>query len=377
MKVALSLAPHNRHVLRSAARLFLHDNDPERAHDIIARNAATKQDPWLIASEIALAEVAGRSPRFFKQGVRMLDEKEARPRHLTELAGSVGTEELLNGSRKKSRKAFAQSMIDPTGSALAQGEWAAPRLGEDIIPVSRLNTTLEAWEAIAFHLYRTGSFHAVPDTCWSWADADPFSIRPYEFGAATSGFIEDYESAIALANRGLEIRPQAPGLLNAAAFALGSLGRVEEAEEALDRVGQLSENGWRYLVAANRGLLTFRKGDEAGGTELYQHAIEGFARIGAPELSARARIYLAREAFIIGSAAAPELLSEARAAMKPFEKTETMLTLRRVEAFARGETEQVPGKLKQTARPSTPRHITVRFPDGTARDIRLAPASRR
>ena len=48
MRVARQLAPDNRHVLRSAARLYLHVGRPEKAHDLLLRSAATRSDPWLI-----------------------------------------------------------------------------------------------------------------------------------------------------------------------------------------------------------------------------------------------------------------------------------------------------------------------------------------
>jgi hypothetical protein len=65
MMTALQLAPQNRHVLRSAARLFLHVGDPECAHDLVARNDATKNDPWLIAAEIAIAYLLIAPSRFW------------------------------------------------------------------------------------------------------------------------------------------------------------------------------------------------------------------------------------------------------------------------------------------------------------------------
>jgi Flp pilus assembly protein TadD len=43
MTVALHLAPFNRHVLRCASRMYLHLGDPERAHDLLKENAATKR----------------------------------------------------------------------------------------------------------------------------------------------------------------------------------------------------------------------------------------------------------------------------------------------------------------------------------------------
>lgn len=337
MSVALSLAPDNRHVLRSAARLFLHIDQPDRAHDLIARNDATKQDPWLIASEIALAGVAERTPRFFKVGQRFLDEESFNPRQISELAGAVATEELFGGNRRKARKDFGRSLVDPTGSALAQGEWASPTLGPDLVSVRALRSTPEPSEAFAYHLYRTGHFRFVPDICLRWANSDPFSIRPFEFGTATAGLIEEYEKAAQLALRGLELRPNAPTLLNGAAFALASLGKLAEATELLDRISATEEERARHIASANRGLIAFRLGDSDKAKSLYREAAAGFSRLGMAELSARAQVYLAREALLAGSDEASEMLNAAREAMKPYKKTETNVVLRRVEALFEGK----------------------------------------
>lgn len=329
--VALTLAPDNRHVLRSAARFFLHADDPERAHDLIAKSAATRDDPWLIAAEVAFAEVAERRPRFIKSGVRMLDVADLPARQLTELAGSIATEELIHGNRRKARKDFSKSMIDPTGSALAQGEWATPELGADVVPVARLKSAPEASEAIAFHLYRVGQYKKVAEVCEAWADADQFSIRPFEFGSATAGFIEQYDKAVELALRGLQLRPKAPSLLNAAAFALASSGRLSEASEILARLQIVDDRRWHYTAEANRGLLAFRSGNSDLALRHYREAIEGFSKEGLGETSARAKLYLAREAVLAGHPNADNFVNDAREALKPYKTPDLLLTQKRVE----------------------------------------------
>lgn len=236
MGVALAIAPTNRHVLRSAARLFLHADTAERAHDVIVRNVATKSDPWLIAAEVALADIAKRSPRFYKQGTRMLDDRSGSARQLTELAGAIGTDELLNGNRKRARRNFELSMRDPTGSALAQGEWASIQTGVEVVSESSLCTTLEAAEARAFHLHRMGDYRAVPDICFEWAKSDSFSIRPFAFGSSIAGLLDDHEVAMELASKGLALRGDTIGLLNAMAFSLASTDKPARAAEYLSKV---------------------------------------------------------------------------------------------------------------------------------------------
>jgi tetratricopeptide (TPR) repeat protein len=348
MSVALALAPHNRHVLRSAARLFLHRNEPEKAHELILRNDATGHDPWLMSAEIALAEVAERRPRFLKSAQRFLERANVPARQISELAGALGTEELLNGNRRKARRDFASSLLDPTGNSLAQGEWAALDLGPALVPVARLKSAPEPSEALAFHLQRLGHFKYVPKVCIAWAAEDPFSIRPYEFGTATASFIERYNEAAVLALKGLELRPNAPSLLNGAAFSLACSGRLDDAKRYLDRIGYLSDAWWEYFTAANRGLIAFRSGDEDQALTRYREAIDGFARAGNAEMSARARVYLAREAILAGSEKSEQLLKEAQTAIAQHKGSrETIMTLRRAEETLLKKKSPVPDEVQR------------------------------
>jgi hypothetical protein len=154
--VALQLAPNNRHVLRAASRFFLHKNDPIRAYDIVARSDAIN-DPWLVASELALAELIDRDTRFYKLGIGMLGQQML-PRQITELAGSLATKELIEGNKKKARRFFRESMADPNANALAQAEWATPNFGSNLFSLETLNAVEEAHEAAQTTIFVMASF---------------------------------------------------------------------------------------------------------------------------------------------------------------------------------------------------------------------------
>lgn len=267
-----------------------------------------------MAAEIALAEIAERSPTYLKQGLATIDGAGLRPHQITELAGAIGTVDLLEGNRKRSRRLFSKSMTDPNGNALAQGEWAAASLGAEIIPSMSLSTVPEAGEAKALHLYRGSRFQQAVGVCEEWMESDPFSLRPYEFASTAAGLVEDYENALSFANRGMELRLSAPLLLGAA-FALASTGRLEEAAAKLDLVDESEGDRIPYVVSANRGLIAFRRGEPSEGRRLYMEAIEGFKKINVPALSAKARVYLAREALLANEPDADALLSLAKSAV--------------------------------------------------------------
>jgi tetratricopeptide (TPR) repeat protein len=328
--VALALAPHNRHVLRSAARFYLHRDEHERAHDMIVRSPISRRDPWLLSAEIALARAAERSSRLIKVGETVLKEGDFSALDLSELAGAIGTEYLIEG-RRGLRKMFLRSLEDPTASALAQGEWASREMGDDLVPNERIERVPEAFEALAFHRYREFRFAEIPDICDEWAKIDRFSVRPFEFGSTAAAHALDFERAAAMAKAGLKLRPMGAGLLNSLAFALGSLGDIEGAMAALhglapDKLSDL----FRFVRAANVGLCAFRLGHTDDGIGEYRKAIEGLNKINAHVESASARAYLAREAAIAGLSDAPKFLHEAEEALRPFKTAAAHLVLRRL-----------------------------------------------
>ena len=95
IRVALELAPEDRFVLRSAARYVVHFDDPQAAQRLLNGARATRVDPWLIAAEISVAQVAKRRSVTASIGQRGLDHSQWAPRSTSELAGALGTLLLL------------------------------------------------------------------------------------------------------------------------------------------------------------------------------------------------------------------------------------------------------------------------------------------
>lgn len=317
MLVALTLSPNNRHVLRSAARLFLHLEDPERAYSLIATNAATPSDPWLIAAELSLCELAKKKPKFYRNGLRLADEKAMLPRQLTELAGALGTLELISGKRKRARDFFQASLIDPTGNAVAQAEWASPEFNIELVSRQRIGQISDAEEAHTFHLIRENNLQSVAEACWKWSDTEPYSIRPFEVGVIVSAYIGNYSTALKFADTGLLIRAEAAKLLNGRAFSLANLGRLDEAEKSLRGVSE-SDEGSFLIAQANRGLIALRRGNIDEGKRFYNKAIDGFKKQNALRNEAVARAYFAREAARAGLPEATFLIKIARADVEKY-----------------------------------------------------------
>ena len=172
MQSALHLAKHHRYLDRAATRLFIHVDDPDRAIALLRANPATSFDPWLMAAEIATSSVAGRKSIHIDRGRRLLESRKNSSRELSELAAAIGTVELVNGSVKKAKALFAQSMEVPTENAVAQAQWAAEREPRIAIPTSAWMVPL-THEANALRSRASRSWELVLDACALWLADEP------------------------------------------------------------------------------------------------------------------------------------------------------------------------------------------------------------
>jgi Tfp pilus assembly protein PilF len=313
----LQLAPHNRHVLRSASRYYL-AKDVDKAHDLIRLNEATPNDPWLLAAEIAIAELCDRTSRFAKRGLNLLDGGNYLPRQITELAGALGSKLLIDGNRRRGRKLLRQSLIDPTGNSLAQAEWLAQNLKEHVsteeaspLKEECLRISNDATEALALHLYNAGKFEESLDYVRLWIVEEPSSVRAFKAASGVANTVGHFQEAMDFAANGLRLDPDCAALLNGMAFSLASQNRLIEAEKFLKKVDLDGADKVQVQIAkANWGLIAFRAGRPNQGAELYRDTIDSFRRLGVARLERLAKVFFAREAIRAGLSDALEILAE-------------------------------------------------------------------
>jgi Flp pilus assembly protein TadD len=311
MNVALQLAPFDRHILRSAARMYLHLGDPERAHDLLKNNAATKSDPWLVAGEIALSAVAGRKPSMMKIGTAILENGDFQPLHVSELASAVGTMHLRDGNRK-ARKLFRRSLLHPTGNSLAQAEWANPHLGGEIVSPRQIEQVPDSGEARSFHAYWEGDFDRLLTICEHWMDEEPFSSRPYVVASMAAITNDDIEPALKFARKGLSLEPDSAALRNHLAYALIANDEFPKASKILHQT--ISKHPDEYSIGflmATMGMLTIRQGDVETGISHYQTAMSIFKRLGNQASEASAAAFLALEVARAGGPKSDALIKQA------------------------------------------------------------------
>jgi len=294
MERALGLVRGNRFILRSAARLFVHVDDPLRAHGLLTRADATREDPWLVAAEIAVAAVAGRNPMFVRQGRRLLEARRFPLLHTAELTSALATLEMTAGDQKSARRLFKESLADPTDNSLAQAEWARTKISGVEVDPALLNRP-RSFEARALQDYKEGRWILAIRQCEAWLLDEPFSSRPAALGSYLAGITQrDYRLAEDFANRSLRANPKDPLLLNNLVWALANQGRIDEARERFGEITEVSKE----LVAtilATRGLLRFRTGHPVEGRQSYLAAIEEARRHNHKRVEALAALHLARE----------------------------------------------------------------------------------
>lgn len=276
MEIALKLEPESRFVLRSAARLFVNQEHFDRAHDIVRKAEAVKFDPWLLAPEMALSALAGRTSNYVKVGINIL-ANEGLPRiQFSELASALGTIELESGAIKKARRLFEYSIATPTDNSLAQVEWA--QSFDKRLKVKKKEFSKQvpnSAEAKALNARRRQDWGEVTKNCIDWFRDEPFSNRPMGLASyVAAALMDDYALSEHLCRRGLRTNPGNYGLRNNLVVALANQSKTQDSITEFEKVVKPNESDDSFpSYLATKGLLEFRKGNFDAGRNLYDSAI--------------------------------------------------------------------------------------------------------
>ena len=335
MTIAVALEPSNRFVLRSAARLFIHLNDPNQAHAILNKSPSIRYDPWVISAEIATATAANSASFSIDEGMRILASNKFDVSDTTELSTAIGTMEFQNGSITKAKRHIRQGLLRPNENSLAQAKWLSQEIrGLSIAPsVTDFNVarSFEAatWEALAQGEWANSAANAV-----GWLRDQPFSSRPAQLsGHIAAALLNDYSSAEELAKLGLLANPNDTKLRILLAFTYGSIGRTVEAREQLDLVKGAPSDLNEITILANYGLIQFRENRVAEGRILYSEAVRRAEAIHNEIFVSAALSYWAREEVRAKTSIAAVVLARASEAVKRLGKfaVEAIFIIRRIE----------------------------------------------
>ncbi len=279
MKVALQLAPYDRHIIRAAVRFWI--SDPKKPleqekyglHILRKKKDIILRNPWLLATEIAASDHFGKSSRFIKRGIEMLDRYPLS--HIPELAASIATLESKSGSHRKGNQLFRKSAKAPNDNTIAQLVWAKSnaRFADDLSPILRENRN--AHEANFNNFFNEGEWRAAVKNAISWKKDQPFALKPYQaVSYLACELLEDFKQARKISEEGLKKYPQDNSLFNNRVYSLLRDDKCEKASEVLSKSGTIKFDPIsKICLIANRGLLDFRRGKIPEGRDAYKEVV--------------------------------------------------------------------------------------------------------
>lgn len=295
MNVAVALAPANRYVLRSAARLYVHAGELDRAHHILKSAPSLRSDPWLLAAEIAVADKRGQTSHNIKGALLRVNDTNLDPFDLTELTSAIATLEMENANSKGARKLFRRAMQKPTENSIAQAEWVSRNIDKLGIEIRQFDVPRN-YEALAWDHYGNKRLSDAIAQGKNWILDQPFAVPPVLFTGIVTAHAEDLNASESIYEFGLRANPENTILRNNYAYILASNDKPELAADELariDRAGLSLEDS--ITITATEGLIQFRTGHILEGRTLYKTAIAIAQAKEKPVYALRATMFLARE----------------------------------------------------------------------------------
>jgi tetratricopeptide (TPR) repeat protein len=311
VRAAVGLAPQSRFIVRSAARYFLHIGEHEQAHGVLLRSPLLASDPWIQASEIAVATVRGRTSANVKKARRLVEDTAIVGSHFSELMTAVATVELLDGSSKKAKRLFQRALAHPNDNSLAQIEWAAPKL-KLVVDEVALRTPL-SFEANSNNAYRRLLVHQAIEFAKQWSSDEPFASRPFDALCYLYCLEGQYVEAKRAAEDAIKV-DDAPSLSSEMNLMFTRIqnGETEAAHTDLLRLSKHpNAKSHAAHLLANAGALAYVTEDFALGREFYERAIRVARTRNESHTEALAIAYFARAATLNGDETAQAVVNQA------------------------------------------------------------------
>jgi len=318
MRVAMGLAKHNRFILRSASRCFMHLEEPDKAVSILNKSGLCAIDPWIASAEIAISEATGLKSKCIGKAKDLVGNDSLTPFSRSELAASLGTVEMKSGSIRRGKKIMRKAIIKPTENALAQVGWATSAFQIDFDDLVKLTSTVPAsYEATAVQRYYDKKFKESLEASKKWSRFQFLSSRPIIHATYISScMLNDDLGAIDIFDNALPAQKDSPLAINNYAFALARIGRTEEAADKLRQCLHKASREEGLVITATVGLICFREGDVEGGRRLYDNAVNGFELLKDYRSAAIAKYYWAVEEKRINPQNAEPKIREAKRAIE-------------------------------------------------------------
>jgi len=275
MEHATRLAPENRYVLRGNAQLFTHLGVPERALEVIWRSNAVRHDPWIQAAEAAVADAAGRSPKWaHKQRAHVSNS--APEIKTSELALGLATLDEKAGSARRNVVRLVQKGLGvPTENAVAQAIWLDTHNGGQFNTPGSLAKVDFAGEANARQAMEVGDFAGALVHCEGWIADEPYSVPANLIAGILSGsYLEEFNRAIQFYRTAHRLDPANAFAINGLIVSFCYAGMFNKAAEYYSKFLSLREEaGIAPYVYAAEGLMAFKQGDVNSGRAAYLLAV--------------------------------------------------------------------------------------------------------
>lgn len=324
---ALNLAPRNRVVIRTAARFYVHNGEFDKAHSLIRKAILGIEDPWLLASEIALSDLAGKASNSLNRGKRILAESKFRPAHIAELAGAIASAELMAGQMKAARSALRVALASPNGNVMAQALSEQASMGVSLNE-PRLQKIIEgSSEARLFTAWQASDADRAESFAMKWHFEEPFSSRPIQFLTTLYSLRGHHEKAARWILIGLRADPKDLGLLTNLAFSSAKLGKFAEAERVIRRLRVIAGDAYEPFLLATEGLISLKQGALLQATEKYRGASMIFQKRKQPALHALCLAHFAKAVSEERPLDAGNLVNEALDAVAKFPTPDALLLL--------------------------------------------------
>jgi len=312
IRAAKQFAPDSRLVIRTTARFLSHIGRSEEGHALLANHPRTKVDPWLMAAEIAMSQLAETPSRFVKVGARVIKDGGVPYAHLSELAGALGGVEKSSGNIRRAREYYRLALRDPNDNVMAQAVTDQRYLSLDASPSVNIGRAREnPYEATALLAWEDLDYEKALRSGLQWHAEEPFSSRPLHFLTSFLSSNAKYEESVTLSRRGLVADSNDVGLSVNLSYALAALGKLNEAEPIARRIKAAESSRFSAQATATMGLIAMKRGDFVSADDSYLKALDYFEKTSNATLHAICRAYYARTAFDCGHPDVDKIISAA------------------------------------------------------------------
>lgn len=309
--VAHQVSPQSVYVIRAMTRYWVHVGEQDRAHAFIKSTSRVSVDPWLMASEIATAQVARAASTQLKKAQRALSLKSFSNRDVSELAGAVAGLELNHGNLKEARKLFRLALEHPNDNVLAQAIVNQEFLGIDVDEQVMRRASNGVFEGRALRAILQADFDSAATLTDCWAQEEPFSSRPRTLQSFVCGALGKFETAIEAATLGLVADSGDLSLRGNRAYALAAMGRLEEATAELAILEARGDDNQRPFTLATKGMVHLLRGEQEAGRQLYEDALSEFRRKKQESLYTDCLAFMARTVTLASPADGPAAIKRA------------------------------------------------------------------